>query len=305
MHGLRLLEFVRVLLVEPADVGRLHADLRPDFLLQHLRDEHLGSGFFPELRGGHLLSGQRLREGGLGGELLPHLLHRFVHLGVGGDHVTPCDLLLQQAHGDELFEHAAVHLISLVGRHGPSRPLLHASDRGLELGALDLVAVHFCDHRRQFGWHRLWRRRCRWNLRGRRCGRGSGCGGAGLRGGWLRGRGRLRGGGLLARHAGRQGDRETDVGLLHRNLKQHTQRRLLERAPRIGCAVEKTRSGCRAGYVAREVTAPRNRRPARCWSRSRLRRGLRPTPRRIHRCCRCGRSASRGSAPSDRAARGD
>ena len=93
------------------------------------------------------------------GNCCAQLLHRLGHLRVGRRHLAPRDLLLQQAHRDQIVQHAAVDLIALLRRHRPPCASLDVLDGGLELGALDLLAVHLGDDGGQLCGHGLRRRR--------------------------------------------------------------------------------------------------------------------------------------------------
>ena len=120
-HRLALLEAIGVLLVEGRDVGGLHQDLLVHFLVEQLADQQVGPRVFAQLRLGDLLRLQRRLEVGLGAHLLLERGDARVHFRVGHGHAALLDLLLQQAIGHQVVEHAPVHLVALLGAESGRR----------------------------------------------------------------------------------------------------------------------------------------------------------------------------------------
>ena len=167
-HRLALLEAPRVLLVERRDVGRLHENLLIHFLVEQLAHQQIGARVFTQLRLGDLLRLQRRLEVGLGAHLLFERGDAGVHVRVGDRQGALLDLLLQQAVGDQIVEHATIHLGALLGGNRATGPLFDGAHRAFELGLRNLVAVAVGDDLGQHRRNRLGRRSGRLGAGGRR-----------------------------------------------------------------------------------------------------------------------------------------
>ena len=117
-----------VLLVERFDLLGLDRHLRPDLGLEHPVDHQVLAGIRSQLLEGHLLAGQRLREGFFRRELLRICAMRASISASGTATLRAFDSWSSSLAANHLVEHAAEDAVALVGGTGDPFASLRCSD---------------------------------------------------------------------------------------------------------------------------------------------------------------------------------
>ena len=239
--ALGLLELVGVLLVEAADVGRLHGDLAARL---PARASSRRAPACASLRGAGRASSSATSSACLNAASVGNCSRTcFIASSISASvavTLTPRDLLLQQPQRDQIVEHAAVHL-DRAARRARGRPARCSTFWIVVSNSARLISSPFTfaitGGSRQAP--ALAAARAAGPSRPALPPAGSCCGGAGLRGRWLRGLGSLRGGAASGTPRWPPGAtaRQT-YGLLHRNLgRRHAAPPLGRGRCAVGCAV--------------------------------------------------------------------